>query len=113
MVRSWQAQEDTLRSLSRKERKHGDTTRRRRHDHYECAPQYPDMEDMLLEWIREKRADEMAVHARAIRTKVREVLLDLYPDEDINFRASKGWLSRFLRRNDMVTRRIQVCSRYN
>ena len=67
-------------------------------------PQFEDMGDELFDWITGKRDDGIAVHGKAIQSKVKEMLRSYY-SEDAEFAASRGWLSRFFRRRKLVSRR--------
>ena len=106
MVRAWRDQEDALHALNLKERKHGDTSRRRRRLKYASSPKFPDMEECLAEWVFAQREDGIGVHGKAISAKARELHAELYEGEPIDFNASKGWLSRFLQRNKLCSRRV-------
>ena len=63
------------------------------------------MEDKLFDWITGKRDDGIAVHGKAIQSKAKEIVRSYY-GEDAEFAASRGWLSRFLRRRKLVSRRV-------
>ena len=106
MIRAWRDQEDQLRSLAKREKKHGDGIRRRRRVKYRNSPKFEDMEGILVEWIKEMRQAEVAVHGKAICKKAKDVMEELYPGENVPFATSKGWLSRFLRRQSLVSRRV-------
>ena len=89
-----------MRNLSNTGRK------RRRIPRAENACHFPDMEDLLASWIREKRESSLAVHVKAIRTEANKIFRDLYGEDQRPFSASTGWLSRFLRRHKLVSRRV-------
>ena len=61
---------------------------------------YPqDLEDKLVAWILEKReAEFVAVSTQMIRLKA----LSLIKDTNPKFKASDGWVRKFMKRNDLV-----------
>ena len=63
---------------------------------------YPqDLEDKLVAWILEKReAEFVAVSTQMIRLKA----LSLIKDTNPKFKASDGWVRKFMKRNDLVLR---------
>ena len=63
---------------------------------------YPqDLEEELVKWILEKREKlYIPVSTRMIRLKALSLIKDVKPD----FKASEGWLRKFLRRNNLVLR---------
>ena len=66
---------------------------------------YPqDLEDKSVAWILEKReAEFVTVSTQMIRLKA----LSLIKDTNPKFKASDGWVRKFLKRNDLV---LQVCT---
>ena len=46
------------------------------------------------------------MHGKAIQTKAKQQVAELYPGMEDEFVASGGWLSRFLRRHRLVSRRV-------
>ena len=56
-------------------------------------------------WVRSAREEGHAVHGKAIQAKAREIADDFYGGY-VKFEASGGWLSRFLRRSGLVSRRV-------
>ena len=63
---------------------------------------YPqDLEDKLVAWILEKREEDfVAVSTQMIRLKA----LSLIKDTNPKFKASDGWVRKFMQRNDLVLR---------
>ena len=107
VIERWVKQEDSIRHENRRAKKHGNTGRKRRRiPRAENACHFPDMEDLLASWIREKRESSLAVHVKAIRTEAKKIFRDLYGEDQRPFSASTGWLSRFLRRHKLVSRRV-------
>jgi transposase-like protein len=70
---------------------------------------YPEMEKELLVWIATKRDEGFgvpkgAIRVQALKIAVREDMKKLYEDID-TFKASKGWLERFMVRGGLSLRR--------
>ena len=63
---------------------------------------YPkDLEDKLVAWILEKReTDCVAISTQVIRCKALSLIRSVRP----NFKASDGWVRKFMKRNDLVLR---------
>ena len=63
---------------------------------------YPkDLEDKLVAWILEKReTDCVAISTQVIRCKALSMIKSVRP----NFKASDGWVRKFMKRNDLVLR---------
>ena len=97
--------EAEIRHLLRGRKKRRNTLRKRRRLCKPGRPQFEDMEDELFDWITGKRDDGIAVHGKAIQSKAKEIVRSYY-GEDAEFAASRGWLSRFLRRRKLVSRRV-------
>ena len=68
-----------------------------------------EMEEILLRWVRERRASCNIVDSRAIKQKA--ISIARAADPDSMFCASSGWLHRFLHRNGLVCRRISSTGR--
>ena len=64
-----------------------------------------ELEDTLYTWITEKRAQGMLVNSSSVQLKALEL------STDRQFKASNGWLARFLRRRRLTTRRITTSGR--
>jgi hypothetical protein len=67
--------------------------------------QYPTMENELFAWIMDQRSLGLCVTTGMIRTQALRIL------NDINFSASNGWLSRFMKRKRLTIRRITTSGR--
>ena len=68
---------------------------------------YPnELEDKLVAWILEKReTDCVAISTQVIRCKALSLIRSIRP----NFKASDGWVRKFMKRNDLVLRtRIHI-----
>lgn len=66
---------------------------------------YVDLEEQLFNWISERRVEGMLVSGSSVQAKALEL------STDRQFKASNGWLARFLRRRRLVTRRITTSGR--
>ena len=69
------------------------------------TPKYPLLEIALLSDVKDKRGKEFTITGTTIRRKALELFPTLYQEED-QFKASKGFLERFLRRNNLVERAV-------
>ena len=67
-------------------------------------PKDPEMEEELFQWILELRSRHLRVSRRMIRLQARS----LSPDDE--FKASRGWLYRFMKRHDLSLRRKTTVS---
>ena len=65
-------------------------------------PTYPDEEALLVDWINESRNNGHQLTQLTIRGKMLE-LVNLNHQED-NFKASNGWVSRFMARHNFSMR---------
>ena len=63
---------------------------------------YPqELEDKIVSWILEKREEKcVAVSTQLIRLKAISLIKDTHP----NFKASDGWVRKFMKRNHLVLR---------
>ena len=104
-IQRWRGQEDELRHLQARTKKGGKTMRRRRHLDHARTAQFADLEEELLTWVKHEREQGHAIHGKAIRKKAIEMVGEVY-DDDVPFKASSGWLSRFLQRNGLVSCRV-------
>ena len=59
------------------------------------------MEAELLPWIREQHEQKFEIKKSLIQKKA----LELLPNE--NFKASRGWVRRFLQRNKSIGRMVK------
>ena len=107
MIDRWVAQENSLRHETARKRKCGATLRKKRRlppaDH--CC-NFHDMEAELVEWVKSKRDEGLAVHGKAICKKAKDILSDHYGNDIPEFKASSGWMSRILKRSGLVSRRV-------
>ena len=97
MLRAWQGQHEDLLVHNRRERKHGDVIRRRRRVQYNNSLKLPDMEEYLVEWITSQCEEGIGVHVKAITSKARELLRDLYDGQTVVWKhgrvSSLVWLA--------------------
>ena len=66
------------------------------------------MEEVLLEWIDNRRAGSLRVSCKLIMKNTEIVYRDIMQDSNTateDFKASRGWLCRFLKRNGLSLRR--------
>ena len=66
------------------------------------------MEEVLLEWIDNRHARSLRVSCKLIMNKTEIVCRDITPESNTateDFKASRGWLCRFLKRNGLSLRR--------
>ncbi|CAF0774012.1 unnamed protein product [Brachionus calyciflorus] len=68
---------------------------------------YPDLENELKAWILEQRLLGYVVDGKSIKKQA----LEISTRDHLNFRASNGWFSRFLKRSNFVLRRITTSGR--
>ena len=90
-VREWLTTEDTPRD-------------RRRHDGGGCRPQNRAIDNLVLEWIRQRREDKQRVTRKMVMNEARRLHVS-HPGVDPEFAASSGWLRRFMVRNNIIMRR--------
>lgn len=64
-----------------------------------------ELENELLEWILETREKSLRVSRKMIKKKAIELFPGCTDSRNINFRASNGWLDKFLKRNNLSQRR--------
>ena len=63
------------------------------------------MEDELVRYITEVRSRGIVVHHNAVKSKAKEIISQFYPLA-VNFNASNGWCTRFLKRNNLAHRAV-------
>ena len=90
MVRKWRKSEDLLRATSLKNKRTLGGGR---------PTQDPEMEELLVEYITSLRDQRQQVSMKQIRLKA--LSLSNHPE----FKASNGWIGRFMRRNSLSYRR--------
>ena len=71
---------------------------------------FPQLEDQLFNWINEHRNQGHCVSGNMIRLRALE-LFNEYSNTHMNFQASEGWFHRFLRRRNLVLRRVTTSGR--
>ena len=68
--------------------------------------QNPELEDAIMEFIRDERKFGRSVNGKMIHRKALVLFPKLYPMPCASFKASKGWLPRILLRNNLSFRRV-------
>jgi hypothetical protein len=71
------------------------------------SPMYVEKENQLYTWITEKRDQGASINGCIIQGEARKLINPLDP----MFTASNGWLSGFLKRNNLAFRRITTSGR--
>jgi len=75
---------------------------------------FPVMEAELYKWIMEKRAINAVISGTLIKLEAQVIFKRVYANtklEAAEFKASGGWLKNFLRRKNLVLRRITTTGR--
>ena len=99
-IREWCHQKDQLAELKGKK---GRSTRRRLDGGGRKAMD-EEMEEVLFDWIVEMRGHNLQVSRRMIRMKANDL------STDVGFKASSGWLTRFMKSKGLSLRRkTTVC----
>ena len=99
-VREWRQQEEKLRAVT------NDRSTKRLPGAgrpFKCES----LEEALSEWVADRRARSLQVSRKMIQWKAKELFQKTPTDEkqDLNFSASDGWLSGFMKRNHLSLRR--------
>ena len=68
--------------------------------------QYPEVEDAIMEFIRDERKFGRSVNEKMIQRKPLVLFPKLYPMPCASLKASKVWLQRMLLRNNLSFRRV-------
>ena len=97
VVRNWNNNKDKLLSQSNK------NSRKRIMRH--VVGRWPEFESQLFEWFKELRDQGNCISSRMIQAQA------IRTSPSIDFAASNGWLSNFLRRHRLVRRRITSSGR--
>ena len=101
-IREWRKKKEQILEVSRqikaKERKGLDGTGRK--------PLCEEMDERVLEWITERRSKNLRVSRIMIMKKAKIIYDELeIPEKSANFKATHGWMDRFMRRNGLSLRR--------
>lgn len=100
-VRYWRKQEDKLRT----------TNRDRRAFRGPKTGKFPDVEEEVLQYVRDLRKEGCVVSHEMIRTQARATARK-HGIASTAFKASNGWTTRFMRRNGLcLRRRTSLCQR--
>ena len=104
-IREWKSQKEELLSLKRKD--HG--AKRKRLDGAGRKPLDQQMEEVLVEWIYDRREKGLRVSRKLIMKKALFIYNEKSKESDsedsATFVASTGWLQKFMRRNGLSLRR--------
>jgi hypothetical protein len=76
-----------------------------------CAAKYPNEEKKVVEWFLQKRLVGCVMSFKVIKDKFQEELNVSKPPTFAKFKVSSGWFRKFLRRNNLVQRRIGTSGR--
>lgn len=63
---------------------------------------YEKVEEVLVEWFRQKRALNLTINGRVLKSKAEEIAMKL----NIEFRPSRGWIDRFKKRSGIVYKKV-------
>ena len=102
-IREWRDKEDQLNSAAASSA--FNTKKRRRLENKQTSARNPQLEIDVVEWIRNLRAEGVTVHGNPIRNFAKE-RARFYGLTSEQFKASRGWLCRFLRRHKLTRRAI-------
>jgi hypothetical protein len=85
------------------------SVRERRRLPKERIPKYPEVDNRVIEWFKERRENGYGVNTDKITKKALEVFGQLHPieqplQERPKFGATSGWLKRFMGRNKLKSR---------
>lgn len=69
------------------------------------------MKKKLVEWIDKEIEKDKNITTLLIREQMLKEMKILHPDQLKMFEASRGWLTRFMKRNDYVKRKITSTGR--
>jgi hypothetical protein len=94
-VRYWGKQKEALRNTKSDSRAFGG----------QKAGEYPALEDEFLTYVEELRYDGIAVTRDMLQLRARE-LTKSHNISDNEFKASRGWLRRFMKRKGLSLHRI-------
>ena len=64
------------------------------------------LDQAILEFIKDQRKERITLTDKKFRRKDALLFKELYPDVQLEFRASRGWLRRTSRRNNLAYRRV-------
>ncbi|CAF1139002.1 unnamed protein product, partial [Brachionus calyciflorus] len=98
-VRLWVNQRNNIQNLN--------TKISRFHVKYSRPILYEDLESEINDWVNKSRSDGVCISGKMIKIKA----LELSEKYGLNLKASAGWLSRFLKRKNLVLRRVTSCGR--
>ena len=96
-IRRWRKQKVQLKHV-----KSSVGSKRKRLSGAGSQPKYPGMEIALVEWVREQRLEYHQVTTKMVQEKAQSIQEE---SGNSNFIASRGWLCRFFKRNNLSLRR--------
>ena len=97
-IREWQANQSKLESASCKRKRLAGAGRK---------PFDLDIEEVLLEWVHERRSNGFRVSRKMIRSKARFLFEEKCKEMELppTFTASIGWVQKFMTRHELCIRR--------
>ena len=101
-IQRWRSQEENIKQHV----KSADVSSRKKRKNRQRKAKYPLLENALLSYIKERRNKNENVDGKKIRRHAVSIFSGLHPDCDIPFKASNGFLHNFLKRNNLVRRRV-------
>ena len=104
VVQRWNQQKKSLFDAA-KSRDTSTRKRRRLSRSSSTACKFPDVETALVEWIKKCRDDRITVDGSFVQKKAIELFEEIKGNSaDGQFKASKGLLDHFLKRNELCSR---------
>ena len=100
-LQRWNKQKNLL---DRLREKRGFNIRKQRKDTYKTHGRFVELENLLLEWVREQRFANRPVSGKRLRERAVIIKQDL--EIEAPFIASPGWSQRFLKRHGLVRRAV-------
>jgi hypothetical protein len=102
-MRLWAEQSEQMSNLSLNLRKVYDKTKSRQ-------PLFSEQEQELADWFLSRRDEHIEMNAHSMSNKMLELIREIPEIEKTEqmrqFVASRGWLERFMKRNNLVQRRV-------
>ena len=67
---------------------------------------FPLLEEALVQYVKEERGKRQTVTGKMIRREATTLFPNIYPNPKETFKASNGWLTRMINRNNLSYRRV-------
>ncbi|KAE9050577.1 hypothetical protein PR001_g2244 [Phytophthora rubi] len=109
-IRGWHDVEDQLKEALKNRQVATRVSRRLRLNGARRKPAHSELEERLFEWIAARNAKGLRVKDAYIRLQAKNMYREMHDGDATGFEASSGWLARFKRRRNLVSRR-QTTSR--